>query len=46
MLKNVGDINSGPMVRNLLHGNTEHSEQVNIKAFEIIQNCIAEISRS
>ena len=39
------DPNFKPTVRSLLCGNIEHSEQVNIKAFEIIQNYIAEIDQ-
>ena len=42
MLNSLGDLNLEPTVRNPLNGNTEHSELVNIKAFEIIKNYIVE----
>ena len=42
MFKKLGDLTFEPTVRNPLYGNTEHSEQVNVKTFEIIQNYIAE----
>ena len=42
MFTSLGDLNFESTVRNLLYDNTDHSEQGNIKAFEMIQNYIAE----
>ena len=41
MLNSLGDLHFDLMVRNLLYGNTEHSE-FNINALEVTQNNFAE----
>ena len=38
MLNSLGDLQFHPMVRSLLFGNTEYSKEVNMKAYEVIQN--------
>ena len=40
MFSSLVELNFEPTVKNLLYGSTEHTEQVNIKVFEIIQNYI------
>ena len=38
MLNSLGDLDVYSMIRTLLYGNTEHSEQVNTKAFRFYSN--------
>jgi len=45
MFNNLNELEFQPTIRNLLYGNTEHSEQVNIKAFLVIQNYISATGR-
>ncbi len=45
MFNNLNELQFQVTISNLLYGNTEHSEQVNIKAFLIIQNYISATGR-